>query len=395
MAKDVYIRDGKKRVPFLRGMLTQYLTQRGVPFDDAYRIAVSARDAIEGRKEVLKREVIRIIKDLVKKRYGTRYEGDYVFWKTVPDAPIIQVTGKGTKAPFSKGILSRSLQASGLDPSMAYEAAKRMESQLIEQGKDRIARDDLRNLTLKTLREGFGGTYADQYLIWRTFRRLNKPIIILIGGATGVGKTSLGIEIAHRLEISRVVSTDAIRQIMRLMFSPELMPSIHQSSYEAWENLTVPLPDNIDPVIEGFREQAVRVCVGAKAMIERAIEENVSMILDGVHLVPGFIDTTPYEKTAYVVSMMVSMLDRAAYEGRFSTRWEEAPSRPFHKYIANMDSILKVQNYILDMAHQHHVPVIENTDFDRATGISLHLIADYLRKQDEFRRELKVEEEHS
>jgi 2-phosphoglycerate kinase len=40
-------------------------------------------------------------------------------------------------------------------------------------------------------------------------------------------------EVAHRLGITRVTSTDFIRQTMRAFFSDEFMPAIHTSSFEA------------------------------------------------------------------------------------------------------------------------------------------------------------------
>ena len=78
-----------------------------------------------------------------------------------------------------------------------------------------------------------GERAAQRYLAWRKYRDAEKPMILLLGGATGVGKTSLGHEVAYRLGIHRIVSTDAIRQVMRIMLSPDLVPAIHASSYEA------------------------------------------------------------------------------------------------------------------------------------------------------------------
>ena len=88
---------------------------------------------------------------------------------------------------------------------------------------------------------------------------------MLLGGAAGVGKTSLALEVAHRLGIGRVCSTDSVRQIMRIMLSRELVPAIHGSSYDAWRLLP---PDSLgdDPVIEGFRAQAATVSVGVRAI---------------------------------------------------------------------------------------------------------------------------------
>ena len=62
-------------------------------------------------------------------------------------------------------------------------------------------------------------------------------MILLLGGATGAGKTALAQEVAHRLGIAGLVSTDAIRQIMRIMLSKDLVPAIHASSYDAWRGM--------------------------------------------------------------------------------------------------------------------------------------------------------------
>ena len=53
---------------------------------------------------------------------------------------------------------------------------------------------------------------------------LDLPIILLVGGATGTGKSTVATEVAYRLGITRVTSTDFVRQTMRAFFSREFMP---------------------------------------------------------------------------------------------------------------------------------------------------------------------------
>src|SRR2546423_14988024 len=70
----------------------------------------------------------------------------------------------------------------------------------------------------------------------RLFSRLDDldlPIVLLIGGATGTGKSTVATEIAYRLRITRDTSTDFVRQTMRAFFSQDFMPAIHYSSFEA------------------------------------------------------------------------------------------------------------------------------------------------------------------
>ena len=68
----------------------------------------------------------------------------------------------------------------------------------------------------------YGAEYAARYRVWRRFQNQDtKPLILLLGGTSGVGKSSLAIEVARRLSIARVLSTDAIRDVMRVMISEE------------------------------------------------------------------------------------------------------------------------------------------------------------------------------
>ena len=59
---------------------------------------------------------------------------------------------------------------------------------------------------------------------YQELRELDRPIVILIGGATGTGKSTVATEIAYRLGITRVTSTDFIRQTMRAFFSLNSVP---------------------------------------------------------------------------------------------------------------------------------------------------------------------------
>ena len=47
------------------------------------------------------------------------------------------------------------------------------------------------------------------------------PVIVLIGGTTGTGKSTVASEVAYRLGITRVTSTDFIRETMRAFLSYE------------------------------------------------------------------------------------------------------------------------------------------------------------------------------
>jgi 2-phosphoglycerate kinase len=359
-------------------MVTHSLVKRGLKFNDAYEIASLIRKQIEPRCEIPKEELARMIEQTVRTRLGEAQIHELE--PEIPKVDIIQVRDTRGESPFSKGLLSQSLQASGLEPHISYEVARDIEMRLLRQGKLAITRQELRELIYQTILNTQGRQYAERYLLWRRFRSPDKPVIILFGGATGTGKSSLATEVAHRLAIKKLLSTDTVRQIMRMMFSAELLPSIHHSSYEAWKDQKF-LHFSKSRIIDAFEEQASKVCTGVKAMIERSVEENISLVVDGVHLVPGLIDCEIYADRAYVIPLTITTLNRSVYRERFLKRQADARSRQADRYLSNFDAILEIQDYIIEMAERYRIPIIENVNFEETVLSILGLITSNLKEK--------------
>jgi 2-phosphoglycerate kinase len=170
---------------------------------------------------------------------------------------------------------------------------------------------------------------------------------------------------------------------MRTMLSQDLVPAIHESSYNA-HRVVAELATGDDPVVDGFRAQATTVSVGVRAMMDRAVEENRSMILEGVSVVPGLIDLEPYHGLAHVIFLLVASLDEDAFSTRFAARAEAAVRRPPHRYIENLGSILRIQEYLLELAEADGVPIVDNSLFDTSVTSVIRHVTETLRKQDEF-----------
>jgi 2-phosphoglycerate kinase len=170
---------------------------------------------------------------------------------------------------------------------------------------------------------------------------------------------------------------------MRIMLSPELTPAIHASSYEAHRALEL-APGAEDCGIEGFRDQASVVSVGVRAMLDRAIAENTSLILDGVSIVPGMLDLARYSEEADVIFLIVACLDEAAFRSRFAARAKGARQRLPHRYFANLDAILRIQEHFLELADLHDVPIVDNESFEKSVLSIIRHVTEALRKKGEF-----------
>lgn len=204
-------------------------------------------------------------------------------------------------------------------------------------------------------------------------RELEMPLIVLVGGATGTGKSTVATEVAHRLGITRVTSTDVVRQTMRAFFSREFMPSIHYSSFEAGAAVRVPEDETADPTLLGFLEQTRNVLVGVKAVISRAIEEGYSLVLEGVHLVPGSISTST--RGAVVCHCLLAIEDDEEHANHFWSRDAASEGlRPFEKYLAALPEIRRIQNYLVARAGKAGIPVIDNPSVDTAVDGVIELV---------------------
>ena len=376
--------DGKKRIPFRRGMLISYLIQRGFAYEEAEDLANGVREALSKKKSIQKKEIVQLIGQHIRKGFGENGIGDLVFWERTPTS--ITVEHKTGSQPFSKDFLAHSLQASGLVPDQALQLASEIGTRLIDQHISRITNLELGELAALMLAEYHDTSYAERYKVWRTWGDLDKPLVILIGGASGVGKTSLAVNLASVLDIPRVVATDDIRQIMRLTLAPELMPSIHGSSYTAWANMPVDNSKGLDPVVAGFREQAKVVSVGVKAIISRCIEENSSVIIDGVHLLSDFVDEKDHSRSAFMVSLCLALEDRQSYKERFAKRAVAAPSRFVHKYLDHLEEILMIQQHIMESAADYDIPIIDAESLEDVTSAAVMVVIEHLQKQDEFQQ---------
>ena len=171
-------------------------------------------------------------------------------------------------------------------------------------------------------------------------------MILLVGGGTGTGKSTVATEVAYRLGITRVTSTDFVRQTMRAFFAKEFMPSIHYSSFEAGLGLTkAEEEESGDAALLGFLDQTRNVLTGVEAALQRALDEGWSMVLEGVHLVPGMITTEL--RGALVVQCVLAIHDEEIHTTHFWIRDATSEGvRPVDRYIAGMPEIRMIQDYV-------------------------------------------------
>lgn len=280
------------------------------------------------------------------------------------------VDGKQYKEPFSKGILSRSLNVADIGTERAYVIAGDIERELLEKDVTEISSKDLAIAALNHL-ERIDPKIALKYRNWRSLRNSKKPLIILIGGASGVGTSSMAFELANRLRLKNLISTDMIREVMRKIVSKELSPVIHKSSFDAYESIRTP-SIRIDSVIEGFISHVDVVNVGIEAIIERSVKEGISTIIEGVHIVPGFIRKDLMENNNIII-FTLTVDDEESHKQRFYSRCRQPwVKRSLERYMDNFDTIRKTQKFLVEQAKIHDAHIINNVDINETIDIMVN-----------------------
>jgi 2-phosphoglycerate kinase len=288
--------------------------------------------------------------------------------------PQIVISDREAGLPFSKGLLASQVMVTGLSPFRAYQVAEAVEGRLREQGQLVITSAELSAVAKTVISEIAGERYAKNFERWHEVECLDVPLVILIGGATGVGKSTIATQLAARLGIVRVVATDAIREVMRAMLSPELMPTLHVSSFQADTALREPPTKSADALLLGFREQTAAVSVGIDALIERAADEKTSVVIEGAHVVPGFFDVRTHADRILAVPFLVGVDDEDRHRSHFAAREDAVAARPAQRYEVGFENIRRLQRYVKTQALSHGVPVIPNYSFDQSIAAVIDLV---------------------
>jgi 2-phosphoglycerate kinase len=359
--------EDQNQTPFLRGILTRSLQKSGLTFDQAHDIANTIRDEIEDRPLVttldLERLVIKHLKKADADHAVSHYEN-----RNLPY--MLQVeTDDGQYAAFSPSRYRTDLEAIGLTAEEALAIVDEVSAHLLRRNKPDVSAKYIAKITYRILRksEDLGKKVAYRWLVWRDFIHSGRPLVFLIGGTAGCGKSTIATRLASRLEIARMQSTDMLREVMRTVISRNEEPILHKSSYSAWQELPEEIQDANDRnlrIYNGYCKQAEILSVAIKAVIQRALHEHVSVIVEGVHFHPSIIKKIIEPGDALVVPVMLAVLKRKALESRIKGRSTNVPQRRAERYLEHFESIWKLQTFLLSEADATGVPIISNTDKD-------------------------------
>jgi len=356
------------RIPFLRGILIRSLLDAGLEFDEALELATRVRDDLGDVTEISSDEIRQNVHRLLEESGHLGAMEPYRLPLVAP-ARIQVVSLSGTVSSFSRAKHERYLQASGMKAEKAEQTTVLIYDHLLAAGISSITTCQLGYLTWLCLKQEVSKKAAKRYLVWSEYQRSARPLALLICGTVGSGKSTVATEIAHLLDIVRIQSTDMLREVMRMMMPSRLLPVIHKSSFNAWKALSLQDMDDRDwdqLVADGYRSQADLLAVPCEAVLQRAEEESVPIILEGVHAHPNLMERCQKGSDAIMVHATLAVLKTKELKSRLRGRGVEVPLRRAKRYLNKIDAVWSLQTFLLSEADRFDVPIITNHDKDKA-----------------------------
>jgi 2-phosphoglycerate kinase len=290
------------------------------------------------------------------------------------DGLEITIIKGGRETPFSRGILAQTLTQAGAKLELAYRIASEVRTELLAEERFVVEEEEV----LARVRAKLQVTDAlvvSRLDKWQVLREFSEPIVVLIGGATGVGTSTLAADVARRLNIQSVIGTDSIREVLRRAISPDLLPVLHRSSFDIKpEDIRVPVAEE-ETVLFGYRAQASEVSVGVEAIVERGIKEGTNLVIEGVHLAPEIL-LNRYRDHPNVCPLVVYLSNEEAHRARFHVRaLGTAMRRPAEEYIDHFKEIRQIHDYILESAVRSGIHTIENLAIESTSDAAVAFVA--------------------
>lgn len=167
------------------------------------------------------------------------------------------------------------------------------------------------------------------------------PRLVLIAGTTGVGKSTVAVQAAAKLGFTRIVSTDAIREVLRSTDPQHEIPRLHRSSFARGEAG--------DPVLD-WRDSCTVVEVGIEASIARARREGIDLLVEGVHLVPDNRWLNEWRESGglaigFIMKVDIEEQHLSMLKERDANSWRRAD-----RYIAAFERIRAIQSGLEDLS---------------------------------------------
>ena len=184
------------------------------------------------------------------------------------------------------------------------------------------------------------------------------PLVILLGGAPGTGKTTIANLLLGELGLSHHLSTGFIRaSVAHLLPEADARLLKHHTydAYQALEDTDGAAGDGNNLLLEGAIRQSMVLKPAIESCINRAVREGIGLVIEGSHFLPGVLEPGTLEATLLCI---LDVPDREALKQRVLS--PNHSRRTLSE--AQLERLVQLQEGILGLAKVHGQPVVINED---------------------------------
>lgn len=182
---------------------------------------------------------------------------------------------------------------------------------------------------------------------------VSKAPIIILGGAPGVGKTTIGNTLVRELGLSHHISTGFIRAAISELVTSNQSKILGKQSFEVYRELkTKDVPHDV-MVLDGVIAQAEILKNPITKCIERARSEGTGIVIEGTHCLPSIID---HKGLGVQLIGMVDVPNRNTLKGRAQN------DNHLNRLLSEdqLEDICLLQDQFIAMARHHDISIIIN-----------------------------------
>jgi 2-phosphoglycerate kinase len=178
------------------------------------------------------------------------------------------------------------------------------------------------------------------------------PLVILIGGHIGTGKSTFASLLAEKIKNINIISTGVIRAIYQSLLTREKFPELFYHSYNLYKLIKDHRIKKERASLVLFQKQIKIVQSGLNKIIAFAFSEKQHYIIEGNHITPQF--TASIKNKFPIIGLFFKVTDESFYRRMVSS--------PTHLRILDDNTYLitrYIHNFFVKDAKKWQEPIFE------------------------------------